>query len=525
MREFQRDQRAHRFGHYHSERDRHREFEIAVQREQDEKNQKHRQRPHYLELLLRFEEFGVFAAPVDAIAGWKGFCDIRDGPLPVTHGAFEIASLDAVLHADVAGIVFAIDKGSAGSFLNVGERRERNLLPAGRAHQQIGDLLRVLSELRLHAHHEIEELLALNHLRRRLPAHRRLNHAFHVRHIYAVTRDLLAIHLDQEARLAEFAYHGEFRESGDLCQPPLDLECFILQHVQVGSVDLHRERALQPSERFVDGIFRGLGVIENHAGIRFELLLQLGNQRGFIVNGTLFPRGVIVWFQPHIKFAIEETGGIGAVVRTAQLRAYFRHLGILRDQCANLRRELARLFVRNRVRQCGAHPQRSFVEMRHELAADERNEKQRRAENQRGHDHRGLRMVEAPRQLLPIFFLDPFERLVPPLAHAFLEPVRTHHRHERQREDERADQRHGHRVRHGVEELAGGTAERIDRNVTGDNHRHRIENRPVHVLRRFQNHFVEVVLLPFAFAEHPKNVLHHHQRAVDHDSEIDRADR
>src|SRR5579862_147850 len=216
VREFQRDQRAHRFGHYHSERDCHREFEIAVQREQDEKNQKHRQRPHYLELLLRFEEFGVFAAPVDAIAGWKGFCDVRDGPLSVTHSAFEIASLDAVLHANVAGIVFAIDKGIAGSFLNVRERRERNLLPAGRAYQQIGDLLRVLSELRLHAHYEIEELLALNHLRRCLAAHRRLNHAFHVRHIYAVTRDLLPIHLDQETRLAEFAYHGEFRESGDL---------------------------------------------------------------------------------------------------------------------------------------------------------------------------------------------------------------------------------------------------------------------------------------------------------------------
>src|SRR5579862_5506736 len=216
VREFQRDQRADRLGHYHSQRDRHREFEIAVQREQNQKNQKHRQRPYYFELLLRFEEFAVFAAPVDAIAGWKGFCDIRDGPLPVTHGSFEIASLDAVLHANVAGIVFAIDKGSAGSFLNVRERRERNLLPAGRAHQQIGDLLRVLSELRLHAHYEIEELLALNHLRRCLAAHRRLDHAFHIRHIYAVTGDLLAIHLDQEARLAELAYHGEFRKSGYL---------------------------------------------------------------------------------------------------------------------------------------------------------------------------------------------------------------------------------------------------------------------------------------------------------------------
>ena len=90
---------------------------------------------------------------------------------------------------------------------------QRNLLPGGRAHQQIANLLRVLAEFRLHAHHEIEQFFALDHLRGRLPAHGRLHHAFHVRHVDAVARDLVAVHVDQQAGLAEFAHHGQFGES------------------------------------------------------------------------------------------------------------------------------------------------------------------------------------------------------------------------------------------------------------------------------------------------------------------------
>ena len=90
--------------------------------------------------------------------------------------------------------------------------------PAGRAHQQVADLLRVLAELRLHAHHEVEELFALHHLRGRLAAHRRLHNRFHVGHVDAVARDLVAIHVDDQARLAQLAHHGEFGESGHLAR-------------------------------------------------------------------------------------------------------------------------------------------------------------------------------------------------------------------------------------------------------------------------------------------------------------------
>ena len=41
---------------------------------------------------------------------------------------------------------------------------------------------------------------------------------------------------------------------------------------------------------------------------------------------------------------------------------------------ANLRRELARFLERDRIRHRGAHPQRAFVQMRHKLPADERDQ-------------------------------------------------------------------------------------------------------------------------------------------------------
>ncbi len=86
---------------------------------------------------------------------------------------------------------------------------QRNLLARRRADQQVADLLRVFAEFRLHAHHQVEQLLALNHLRGRLPADGRLHHGFDVRDVDAVARDFVAVRVDQQARLAELAHHGQ----------------------------------------------------------------------------------------------------------------------------------------------------------------------------------------------------------------------------------------------------------------------------------------------------------------------------
>ncbi len=105
-----------------------------------------------------------------------------------------------------------------------------------------------------------------------------------------------------------------------------------------------------------------------------------------------------------------------------------------------MRHDFARLLKRNRVWHGSAYPQRAFVEVRHEFAADKRNEAERRGKNQNRNQQRELAMVKAPVKLACINFLDPFKRAVLWLLHALGEHVRRQHWNQREREDQRADQ-------------------------------------------------------------------------------------
>ena len=124
MRQLQRDQRADRFRHHHAQRNRHRKFEIAVKRKQNQKISNIASGPMTYELLLGFEKFAVFSAPLQPISGRQRLLIPCHGALPVVHGAFQVAALDAELNADVARIVFAIDKRCAARFLNSRQARK-----------------------------------------------------------------------------------------------------------------------------------------------------------------------------------------------------------------------------------------------------------------------------------------------------------------------------------------------------------------------------------------------------------------
>lgn len=68
MGEFEGDESPNRFGEHDAECDADREFEVAIEREEDEKNQEDRERADDVELRFGFEELAVFAAPIEAIA-------------------------------------------------------------------------------------------------------------------------------------------------------------------------------------------------------------------------------------------------------------------------------------------------------------------------------------------------------------------------------------------------------------------------------------------------------------------------
>ena len=71
--------------------------------------------------------------------------------------------------------------------------------------------MRAAAELRLHAHHQVEQLLALDDLGHRLPADGGRDHGFHVGDVDSVARNLVAVHIDQQARLAQLAHDGQVR--------------------------------------------------------------------------------------------------------------------------------------------------------------------------------------------------------------------------------------------------------------------------------------------------------------------------
>ncbi len=159
--------------------------------------------------------------------------------------------------------------------------------------------------------------------------------------------------------------------------------------------------------------------------------------------------------------------------------------------------------------------------MRHKLAADKGNQQQRGGEDHSRHQHRDLRVIQAPLQLARVLPLHPLEGLVHPLVYALLKPVPAHDRNKRQGQNQRADQSDGHRVGHGPEQLAGRSGERIDREVPGNDHRHRIEDRAVHILRGPHDHIHQVVAGALPLAQLAEDVLHHHQGSVNQDPEID----
>src|SRR5581483_216179 len=117
--------------------------------------------------------------------------------LGIAHWALEITSLDAVLHSDVARVIFPVYERCAVPLFDFGEFLERNLLAIRGSHQQVADLIRTTAELRLHTHHKIKQLFALDDLCRSLTTHRGLYHCLDIRHVNSVPRDLFPVHIDE----------------------------------------------------------------------------------------------------------------------------------------------------------------------------------------------------------------------------------------------------------------------------------------------------------------------------------------
>ena len=77
----------------------------------------------------------------------------------------------------------------------------------------------------------------------------------------------------------------------------------------------------------------------------------------------------------------------------------------------------------------------------------------------------------------------------------------------------------------GANSSPDGAGERVDRQEPGHDHGDRVEDRPIHLGRRLDDHLADVERLRRGAGHLAEDVLDHHHGAVHQDAEVDRADR
>ena len=155
------------------------------------------------------------------------------------------------------------------------------------------------------------------------------------------------------------------------------------ERLEIGAENLDRQRALETGLGLVHRIFGRLRVVEDDAGKRRRA--SAGWRRSAAALVRIDPRqaGSSYGLRPTKYSSLKNPiGSVPSSARPSSLATVVT-CGKLSSRLAHLRPELRRLVERNRVGHRRAHPQRAFVEVRHELRADERHQQQRRARRQR----------------------------------------------------------------------------------------------------------------------------------------------
>src|SRR5579872_288658 len=229
-------------------------------------------------------------------------------------------------------------------------------------------------------------------------------------------------------------------DSRHLQQDAARLASLLFQHIQIGAEDFDRQRAFQAGFRLVYGVFGRLRVVENYAWESREFLVDGRNQVRFGVNGAV-PDGVAIRFQAHIKFVIEEAGGIRSVIRAAEFVSHSGHLGKAAEDIANFWRKFLRFIERNGVGRGGSHPDSALIQVRHELRADGSNQYQRATENNQAEKHRNQAIPQTPAEHGAIELADGIVDAGPRLVDMPTQEIGAQYGQQCEAADQRADQR------------------------------------------------------------------------------------
>ena len=449
---------------------------------------------------------------------------MRDSAARFAHGARQVATVDAELDPDVAGILFAINERRPILDPNVRELAQRQVLAVGGSDQQILDRLHVLSVGLLHADDEIELALALDHLGGHTTAKSGLDQRVYVADVQAVARDFGAVGCDRETRLAKFAHDHDVVDSLDVAENSFHLLGLGLERIQVSAEDLDGERTLQARLGFVDRVLGRLRVVEDDTRECSEFSVEIFDQFSLVVNFAVVPGVVIIRLEPHVKLVVEETRRIGPVVRPAEFVGDGCYLRVLKQDIADLRRKLAGLVEGDGVGSGGTNPERALVEVRHKLRADGGNHQQRSGEDAQANRDRRPRIAETDVQDPAVKALDSLVESHDRFVYVFAKKIRAQYRQQREAAEQRSEQRKRHGIGHWFEQAAGGSGQHVNRKVAGYDNGDGVKDRPLDIVRGGANHLEQVPSLDLPRGDFAEDVLHHDNRAIDDDSEVDGAD-
>jgi hypothetical protein len=135
-----------------------------------------------------------------------------------------------------------------------------------------------------------------------------------------------------------------------------------------GPKNLYGEGRFEAGKGFIHGVFSRLRVIEDYPGIGFEFALNVFFEFRLAANRGLAPGFVVVRLEAYIKFTVEKSGGVGAVIGAPEFRADDGDHRILVENFADFGRELGGFFKRNGVGHSSANPECGFIEMRQKFA-------------------------------------------------------------------------------------------------------------------------------------------------------------
>ena len=416
--------------------------------------------------------------PTDGVTG-RHLDVVSHASLHVFHHRAHVAAFDENTDRHGAPAGFAGDVHGAVGFANGGHAAQLRITTIGRGNQRLRQAgNRAFAFWQAHRHRKFT--LAFPQLRGRFAAQRCFHHILNVLHVQAEPCGAVTVDVDHQLR--------QVTEAVNLAAlHPLDLFDFTLngfghaaQFTQVFAGHLDDDLALDLRYGFQHVVANRLRERWINAGNRPQLAVHLVDQ--LVAGQALAPFFLRLHVDENLRHA--EGFGVGAVFGLASLGHGGAHFGHAVQGIARQQQYFGRLDAGDAGRHVEIGPEGAFVELGQKL----RPEPRCRAHGQRKHrqrnHHHGATALQRPQQHGFINAFAAGHDAVVTVRNFFAQHPKSQQGHQRQRENQRADQGRGDAQRHRLKDAAFMALQRKNRNVCSNDDQHREQRWPADFVGR-----------------------------------------